>query len=67
MSDIVEFNQDAIDFILSRAGFTSRERQLFLLRHDENSLEECAEIMNCSTSTVSRINKKMKKKIMSIL
>uniref|UniRef100_A0AAU8B0K9 RNA polymerase sigma-70 region 4 domain-containing protein n=1 Tax=Dulem virus 35 TaxID=3145753 RepID=A0AAU8B0K9_9CAUD len=46
---------------------TPREEQLFNLRNREYSLEECAYQMNCSLSTINRINKDMKKKIMKVI
>jgi DNA-binding MarR family transcriptional regulator len=37
------------------------------LRNNEHSLEECAEMMDYSLSTVKRINKRLKEKIIKIL
>lgn len=64
---VTDFVQTEIDYILSNANFTGREKSLFELRNQEKSLEECAELMDCSVSTVSRINKGMKRKIMKLL
>lgn len=64
---IPDFIQSEIDYIKTNANMTPREEQLFTLRNKENSLEECAERMNCSISTVYRINKSMKKKIMRVI
>lgn len=58
-----EFIQEEVDFYLKEANFDSRERLLFLLRNAKIPLEEAAEKMNCSVSTVNRINRTMKKKI----
>lgn len=58
-----EFIQEEVDFYLKEANFDSRERLLFLLRNNKVSLEEAAEKMDCSVSTVNRINRTMKKKI----
>ena len=58
-----EFIQEEVDFYLKEANFDSRERILFLLRNNKVSLEEAAEKMDCSVSTVNRINRTMKKKI----
>lgn len=67
MLRIPDFVKSEIDYIKENANMTPREEQLFDLRNKENSLEECAEHMNCSVSTVYRINKSMKKKIMKVI
>ncbi len=64
---IPDFVKSEIDYIKENANMTPREIQLFELRNKENSLEECAEYMNCSISTVYRINKSMKRKIMKVI
>ncbi len=46
---------------------TAQELTFFDLRNGECCLEECAELINISVSTVKRINKKMKEKIIRIL
>lgn len=60
---IPDFTQREIDYLLEKCNFTKDERQLFVLRNEENTLEYCAELMNISVSTAKRINKKMKNKI----
>lgn len=67
MLRIPDFVKSEIDFIKENANMTPREEQLFSLRNKEYSLEERAEYMNCSISTVNRVNKSMKKKILRIL
>lgn len=67
MLKIPDFTKPEIDYIKANANFTKQEEQLFNLRNDENCLEYCAEIMNISVSTVKRINKKMKAKIIKII
>ena len=64
---IPDFVKSEIDFIKENANMTPREEQLFSLRNKEYSLEECAEYMSCSISTVNRVNKSMKKKILRVL
>ena len=64
---IPDFVKSEIDYIKENANMTPREMQLFELRNRENSLEECAEYMNCSISTVYRVNKSMKRKIMRVI
>ncbi len=67
MLKIPDFTKPEIDFIKENANFTEQEAMLFDLRNGEHCLEECAELMNVSVSTVKRINNKMKAKIIRIL
>lgn len=67
MLKIPDFTRSEIEYIKHQANFTKQENELFDLRNDENNLEICAELMNVSLSTVKRINKKMKAKIIRIL
>lgn len=67
MLKIPDFTKHEINKLIEYCNFTVQERQLFLLRNDEHSLEECAELMNVSESTIYRINKRMKNKIIKVL
>lgn len=64
---IPDFTKPEIEYIKENANFTERERELFELRNKGKSLEECAEVMYLSVATISRINKKIKNKIIRIL
>ena len=64
---ICEFTMPEIRFILAVGNFTEDENILFLLRCDDVPLEECAEEMNVSVSTVYRINKAVKIKIEKVI
>ena len=67
MLKIPDFTRPEIEYIKENANFTEQENSLFDLRNRENSLENCAEEMNISLSTVKRINKRIKSKIIRIL
>lgn len=67
MLKIPDFTKPEIEYILENANFTKQEEELFRLRNGEYSLEECAELMNVSVSTVKRVNKKMQSKIVRLL
>lgn len=67
MLKIPDFTKRDINYLLENCNFTKQEEQLFLLRNEEYSLENCAEMMNVSISTVYRISKKMKKKILKVI
>ena len=60
---IREFTKPEIRYLLAECNFTSDERTLFDMRCVDIPLEECAEIMNVSVSTVNRLNKRIKQKI----
>lgn len=67
MLRIPDFIKPEIEYIKENANMTEREAELFDLRNREVPLEECAYLMNCSLSTINRINKCMKKKIMRLI
>ena len=60
---ICDFVNSELDYIRSEANFTNDEMTLFNMRANNIPLEECAEIMNVSVSTVKRLNKRIKAKI----
>ena len=60
---IREFTKPEIRYLLAEGNFTSDERTLFDMRCEDVPLEECAERMNVSVSTVKRLNKRIKTKI----
>lgn len=64
---IPDFTKPELDYILANANLTKDEENLMWLRNNEHSLEECAEMMDYSLSTVKRINKRLKEKIIKIL
>lgn len=59
--------QDEVDYYLLKCNFDEREREVFLSRSKNIPLEEIAENMNVSVSTVKRINGTMKNKIKKIV
>lgn len=60
---VITFTKDEITRILNKSNFTLQEKQLFVLRNQEKTLEEIAEIMNISERTAGRINKRVIEKI----
>lgn len=65
--NISDFTKPEINHLLAECNFTEEQEQLFLLRCKNVSLEKCAEIMNVSMPTVSRLSKKVKDKIIRVL
>lgn len=64
---ICDFVNSELEHIRSEANFTKEQATLFDLRVKNIPLEECAEKMNISVSTVYRINKTVKMKIEKVL
>lgn len=64
---IPNFTKPELEYIVEQANLTEREETLLWLRNNEHSLEECAEMMDFSLSTINRISKSMKAKIIRIL
>lgn len=67
MLRIPDFTLHEIENIKAKANFTEQEEQLFDLRNKEYSLEQCAEIMNVSCSTIDRLNRKLKIKVIKVI
>ena len=63
---IYDFTKKEIDLFLAECNFTDQEEELFLLRSKYKTLEQSAEIMNISSKTAYRINKKVKEKIIKV-
>lgn len=64
---IPDFTKEELDYIIEAANFTPQQEQLFRLRNEEHTMEQCAEIMNVCDSTIYRISKKMKRKIALVI
>lgn len=63
---ISDFTKPELDYFRENCNFTKDERALFEYRVREYSLEECAEMMNVSVSTVKRISRKVNSKIVRV-
>ena len=60
---ICEFTRREVEYFRQECNFTKEQVTLFDLRVKDIPLEECAERMNVSVSTVKRLNKRIKTKI----
>lgn len=60
---LCELTMPEIEYLKAQCNFTKEQLVLFSYRTKGIPLETCAEMMNVSTSTVNRINKRMKDKI----
>lgn len=64
---ICDFTKPELDSIREQSNFTNEELALFNMRADNIPLEECAERMNLSVSTIYRLHKKVKIKVEKLL
>ncbi len=64
--NINSFTLPELNYFRANCNFTRDERALFEYRVQEYSLEECAELMNVSVSTVKRISRKVNNKIIRV-
>ena len=64
---ICDFTLPELERFRKECNLTKDERLLFELRAEDIPLEQCAEIMNISTSTVYRLSKKVKIKVEKLL
>lgn len=64
---ICDFTVPELDRFRKECNLTKDERLLFELRAEDIPLEQCAEIMNISASTVYRLSKKVKTKVEKLL
>ena len=64
---ICDFTKPELDCIREQSNFTNEELALFNMRADNIPLEECAERMNLSVSTIYRLHKKVKIKVEKLL
>lgn len=63
---VTRFTMPEIEFLRNNCAFTKDESLLFELRLQEYTLEDCAEKMHCSLSTVKRISKRVNNKIVKV-
>ena len=64
--NINSFTLPELNYFRDTCNFTKDERALFEYRVKEYSLEECAEMMNISVSTVKRISRRVNMKIIKV-
>lgn len=65
--EIPNFSKHELDFFVDQCNFTAREKQFLYLSNSEETLESIAEKLDYSVSTVNRISKRVKNKIMKVL
>lgn len=63
---ICGFTRREIEYYIKECNFTDQELALFNKRCRDIPLERCAEEMNISVSTVKRLSRKMKSKILRV-
>ena len=63
---VYDFTVPELNYFRTYCNFTSNERQLFELRAQNIPLEQCAEKMNVSVSTIKRMSRKVNSKIIRV-
>lgn len=63
---VYDFTVPELNYFRLYCNFSDDERTLFELRSRNISLEQCAEIMNVSISTIKRMSRKVNSKIMRV-
>lgn len=64
---IYDFTLPELEYFRRTCNFTPDERLLFDYRSKEYPLEQCAEMMNVSVSTVKRISRRVNNKIIRVI
>lgn len=64
---IYDFTVPELEYFRQTCNFTSDERTLFESRSKGITLEQCAEMMNVSVSTVKRISRRVNNKIIRVV
>lgn len=63
---VCNFTRPEIEYFMQECNFTENEEQLFRMRCKDIPLEQCAEELNVSISTVKRWSRKMQDKILRV-
>lgn len=63
---VYDFTVPELDYFRAKCNFTKDERTLFEYRSKNIPLEQCAELMNVSVSTVKRLSRKVNAKIIRV-
>ena len=63
---VYDFTVPELNYFRTYCNFTEDERILFEYRSRNIPLEQCAELMNVSVSTVKRLSRKVNSKIIRV-
>lgn len=63
---VYDFTVPELEYFRNFCNFTKDDRELFELRKQNIPLEQCAEVMNVSVSTVKRISRRVNNKIIRV-
>lgn len=62
-----EFTQPEIDYFIEKCNFTDLEKEFFLLRTKEYTLDQIAEKLPITRRSADNYSKRVKKKIIKVL
>lgn len=63
---VYDFTVPELNYFRTYCNFTKDEETLFELRAKNIPLEQCAELMNVSVSTIKRLSRKVNNKIIRV-
>lgn len=61
------FIQSEIDFLKANCNFSREETDFFDLRNDEYTIEQIAEMWECSVGKVNKVSREVRRKIIKVL
>ena len=61
------FVKKEIDYSIENCNFSDEELDFFNLRNDEYTIEQIAEMWECSVGKVNKVSKEVKRKILKVL
>lgn len=61
------FVQKEIDYLKENCNFSREEEDFFNLRNDEYTIEQIAEMWECSVGKVNKVSKEVRRKIIKVL
>ena len=61
------FAKKEIDYFIENCNFSDEELDFFNLRNDEYTIEQIAEMWECSVGKVNKVSKEVKRKILKVL
>lgn len=61
------FIKEEIDYLKENCNFSKEEEDFFDLRNDEFTLEQIAEMWECSVGKVNKVSKEVNRKIVKVL
>ena len=62
-----DFTKKEIDYLLEECNFTEQEKELFLLRSRDFTLQDCSAKMDFPMCTIKKLSQRVNKKIIKAI